>query len=75
MNRILTGVRPAKMSELILIADATGCTVAELTGTGVASRVQCAARTSNSAGVSAMRPRLLHFMELDACLDDQAIDV
>lgn len=73
LNRILMGERAAKMTEIILIADATGCTVAQLTGDGVAGRVRCAARATNGSSMKAMRQRLLHFMELDAFLDDHAI--
>lgn len=73
LNRVLTGERSAKMTEIILIADATGCTIAQLTGSAVAQRVQCAARATNGSSMEAMRQRLLHFMELDAYLDDQAI--
>lgn len=73
LNRILKGERVAKMSEIILIADATGCTVAQLTGRGVADQVRCAARSTNGSSMVAMRQRLLHFMELDAFLDDHAI--
>lgn len=73
LNRILNGSRVAKMPEILLIADATGCTVAQLTGSAVADRVRCAARSTNGANMDAMRQRLLHFMEMDAYLDDQAI--
>ena len=73
LNRILSGERAAKMPEIVLIADALGCTVAQLTGSSVADRVTCAARSTNGADVSEMRQRLLHFMELDAYLDDHAI--
>lgn len=73
LNRILTGGRPAKMTEIILIADATGCTVAQLTGSAVAGRVQCAARATNGSSMGSMRQRLLHFMELDAYLADHGI--
>lgn len=75
LSRILNGERTAKMTEIILIADATGCTVAQLAGSAVSERVLCAARSTNGAGMDAMRQRLLHFMELDAYLDDQAIPV
>lgn len=73
LSRILTGDRTAKMPEIILIADATGCTVAQLTGHALADRVQCAARVTEGASVDSMRQRLLHFMELDAYLDEHAI--
>lgn len=72
-NRILRGERAAKMTEVILIADATGCTVAQLTGRGVADRARCAAPATYESSMTSMRQRLLHFMELDAFLDDQAI--
>lgn len=75
LNRILGGDRVAKMPEIILIADAVGCTVAQLTGSPVAGRVYCAARSTNGANMDSMRQRLLHFMELDAYLDDYAIPV
>ncbi|SCX31478.1 hypothetical protein [Mycolicibacterium fluoranthenivorans] len=61
------------MTEIIQIADALGCTVAQLTGTAVADRVQCAVRSTNGSAMDKMRRRLLHFAELDAYLDDQAI--
>lgn len=73
LSRILSGDRTAKMPEIILIADAVGCTVAQLTGTDVARRVECAARSANGASMDSMRQRLIHFLELDAYLDDQGI--
>lgn len=73
LHRILSGQRPAKMPEIVLLADAVGCSVAQLTGSGVADRVQCAARSTNGQEMDAMRQRLLHFMELDAYLDDHGI--
>lgn len=73
LSRILSGKRTAKMTEIILIADATGCTVAQLTGTATADRVQYAARATNGSHLDKMHQRLLHFIELDAYLADQAI--
>ena len=73
LSRILNGTRPAKMPEIIQIAAATGCTVAQLTGSTVADRVQCAARATNGSDMAALKQRLLHFMELDSYLEDQAI--
>lgn len=73
LSRILSGKRTAKMTELIKIADAVGCTIAQLTGTAVADRVQYAARATQGSTMNKMRQRLLHFVELDAYLDDQAI--
>src|SRR5256885_15794385 len=74
LSRIISGDRVAKMPEVALIAQATGHTVAQLTGTGtVADRVQCAARATNDSGMERMREALLHFLELDDYLHDQAI--
>lgn len=42
LRRILSGRRTVKMTEIIQIADALGCTAAQLTGTAIADRVQCA---------------------------------
>ncbi|MPV51357.1 helix-turn-helix domain-containing protein [Pseudactinotalea sp. HY160] len=75
LSRILSGKRTAKMTEIILIAEATGCTVGQLTGTLIADRVEYAARATNDSEMEKMRRRLLHFIELDAYLDDQAIGV
>jgi transcriptional regulator with XRE-family HTH domain len=74
LSRIIAGDRAAKMPEIVLIAQATGHTVGQLTGTGtVAGRVQCAARGTNASDMDDMREALLHFLELDEYLDDQAI--
>jgi transcriptional regulator with XRE-family HTH domain len=74
LSRVIAGDRPAKMPEIVAIANATGYTVAQLTGTStVAERMQCAARATNDCGMNRMREALLYFLELDAYLDDQAI--
>lgn len=74
LSRIISGDRVAKMPEVVAIAWATGHTVAQLTGAGtVADRAQCAARATNDSGMESMRQALLHFLELDDYLDDQAI--
>lgn len=74
LSRIISGERAAKMPEIIAIAWATGATIAELTGAStVADRAQFVARATNDAGMEQMRAALLHFLELDAYLDDQAI--
>ena len=74
LSRIISGDRAAKMPEVVAIARATGHTVAQLTGTStVAGRVQCAARATNDCEMNDMREALLHFLELDDYLDDQAI--
>lgn len=74
LSRIISEDRVVKLPELVLIAAATGHTVAELTDDSpVAERVQAAARATGAADMGTMRAELLHFMELDAYLDDQAI--
>ena len=74
LSRIISGDRVAKVPELVTIAWATGHTVAQLAGAGtVADRVRCAARATNDANMDRMRNALLHFLELDDYLDDQAI--
>lgn len=74
LSRIISGDRVAKLPEVVMIAWATGHTVAQLTGTGtVADRAQCAARATNDSSMEQMRQALLHFLELDDYLDDHAI--
>ncbi|GID93309.1 helix-turn-helix domain-containing protein [Amorphoplanes digitatis] len=74
LSRIISGDRGAKLPEIVAISWATGYTVAQLTGAGtVADRVQCAARATNGSGMAQMRDALLHFLELDDYLDEQAI--
>ena len=74
LSRIISGGRAAKMPELVAIAWVTGVTVAELTGSPtIADRVQCAARATNGADMETMCRTLLHYLELDAYLDDQTI--
>ncbi len=74
LSRIISGDRVAKLPELVLIAWATGHTVAQLTGIEtVADRVQCSARATSDCGMDVMREKLLHFLELNDYLDDQAI--
>jgi transcriptional regulator with XRE-family HTH domain len=74
LSRIISGDRPAKMPELVVIAAATGRTIAELTGQSqIAKRVKCAARATSGSSMEAMRQELVHYLELDAYLDDQGI--
>ena len=59
---------------IVAIAWATGHTVAQLTGTGTAAdRAQCAARATNDSDMNDMREALLHFLDLNDYLEDQAI--
>jgi transcriptional regulator with XRE-family HTH domain len=74
LSRIISGDRTAKLPEVVAIAWATGHTIAELTEHGSATkRAQCAARATNASSMDGMREALLHFLELDDYLDDQAI--
>ena len=74
LSRIISGDRQAKVPEVVAIAWATGQTVAQLTGSRtVAERAQCAARATNDSDMESIRQSLLHFLELNDYLDDQAI--
>ena len=74
LSRIISGDRAAKMPEIVAIAWATGHTVAQLTGAAtVAGRVECAARATNGCGMEGLRATLLHYLELDDYLDEQAV--
>ena len=74
LSRIISGDRAAKMSELLAIAWATGHTLAQLTGAEtVADRAQYAARATNNCDMEGIREALLHFLDLNEYLDDQAI--
>lgn len=74
LSRIISGDRVAKMPEIVLIAQATGHTIRQLTGTGaVAGRAQCVARATNGSSMEGMRTALLNFLELNDYLDDQAV--
>ena len=74
LSRIISGDRAAKVPELVIIAVATGHTLAELTAEGgVAHRAQSAARATSGADMEVMRRDLLHYLELSAYLDDQGI--
>ena len=75
-SRIMSGKRRPKANELVAIAGATGCTLAQLSGSStVADRAQYAARSTNGAEMDRMRRQLLHFLELDAYLEDQGIGI
>jgi transcriptional regulator with XRE-family HTH domain len=74
LSRIISGERPAKMPEVVAIAWATGHTVAELTyARALTQRTQFAARATNDSEMDRMREALLHFVELNDYLDDQAV--
>ncbi len=74
VSRIVNGQRAAKLPELVLIAQATGHTLSQLTGsTAVADRLQYAARSTNGSEMATMREALQRFAELNDYLDDQAV--
>lgn len=73
LSRIIDGSRAAKMPEIVQIAQATGTSVTQLTGQGVASRAQGAARAVNRAPMADMRHKLIFLLELDAYLTEQGI--
>lgn len=73
ISRIVAGQRVAKVPELIAIAVATGTPPQRLLeSSAVADRAEIAAR-STGTGTEDMRNRLLHFLELDAYLEDQGV--
>lgn len=73
LSRILNGQRTPKMTELLQIAEATGFTIAQLTGDDASAHVRMAARATGDTRMEAMKERLLYFVEIDSYLDDQAI--
>jgi HTH-type transcriptional regulator, cell division transcriptional repressor len=73
LSRIEAQVRTPKMDEVVALAWALGCTTGDLTGSAVADRLECAARTTDGADMHAMRSELAFYLTLDAYLEDQAI--
>ena len=73
LSRIEAQVRTPKMDEVVALAWALGCTTGDLTGSAVADRLECAARTTEGADMHAMRNELAFYLTLDAYLEDQAI--
>jgi transcriptional regulator with XRE-family HTH domain len=74
LSRIEQGVRPAKMNEIIALAQVLGCTVSELTGiSSVQERLECVARATDHSSMKTMYRELSHYLELDAYLEDQGI--
>lgn len=74
LSRIIAGDRVAKLPELIAVAEATGWSLGALTGASdLAERAQCAARVTNGVTGDQLRTAMVHFLELDAYLEDQAI--
>jgi len=76
LSRLIAGTQPAKASELLAIAVATGCSLAELTGIStMIDRVECGVRPDSDANFEEMREQLLQFFELNSYLDEQGISV
>jgi transcriptional regulator with XRE-family HTH domain len=76
LSRIEHDEREAKVNELAILAWALGCTISELTGRSpVRDRAVCAARSGDGTDMESMQLELLHYLELDAYLDEQGIAV
>lgn len=74
LHRVEQGDRKPKMPELIALADSLGCTVSELSQhSPVRDRVVCFARSENGSEMCGLRSELVHFLELDAYLEEQGI--
>lgn len=73
LSRIVAGDRVAKAGELVEIARVTGISLSQLTGSGAASRVFCAARATDGSQMTQMRDKLIQFADLNTYLDAQAI--
>jgi transcriptional regulator with XRE-family HTH domain len=74
LSRIESGTREPKMNEVLAIAWATGSSVAEITDQStVRDRVRCVARATGDASMDAMHRELLHFLEVDAYLDEMGV--
>ncbi len=76
LSRIIAGTQPAKANELLALAMALGCNLAELAGIATtAGHLQCGARPDSGANFEVMREQLLQFFELNSYLDEQSISL
>jgi transcriptional regulator with XRE-family HTH domain len=74
LHRIEQGDRTPKMPELITLARALGCSLSEISEhSPVRDRVVCSARAENDSDMSGLRGELVHFLELDAYLEEQGV--
>ncbi|CAM2792518.1 helix-turn-helix domain-containing protein [Actinomyces slackii] len=74
LSRIVTGSRTATVPELLALSQALSVPLTMLSGVSpLAERCQVAARREGDAAMDSMRGTLLHFHELDAYLDGQAV--
>jgi transcriptional regulator with XRE-family HTH domain len=76
-SRIEAGERPLKGDELITLADLFGVRAAAITGVAqLQERARYAARTDGSQPqMAVMREKLHAYLELDAYLTDQGVDL
>lgn len=74
LHRIEQGMRKPKMPEMVALAHALGCTLTEISEySPVRDRVVCFARAENSSEMAGLHRELVHFLELDAYLEEQGI--
>ncbi|EWT03840.1 transcriptional regulator [Intrasporangium chromatireducens Q5-1] len=74
LSRIESGAREPKTNEVLAIAWATGSSVTEITGrSDVRARVRCVARATGDATMQAMHRELMHYLEVDAFLDEMGL--
>lgn len=72
LHRIEQGTRPPKMPEMIALSRALGCPLSEISEhSPVRDRVVCFARAENPP--APLHGELVHFLELDAYLDEQGV--
>lgn len=74
LSRVENGAREPKLNEVLAVAWATGSSVTEITGrSDVRARVRCVARATGDATMEAMHAELIHFLEVDAFLDEMGV--
>jgi transcriptional regulator with XRE-family HTH domain len=75
LSRMEAGTRTPKMGDLLVLARAIGCSVAELSDhSPIRDRVVCFARAENGSDMSRLRNELVHTLEPDAFLDEYGIE-
>lgn len=74
LHRIEQGARAPKMPEMIALAQALGVPLSEISEhSPVRDRVICMARAENGSEMTSLRRELVHFLELDAYLEEQGV--
>ncbi|MCA0435698.1 MAG: helix-turn-helix domain-containing protein [Actinobacteria bacterium] len=71
LSRIETGARDASAAEVVLIADAIGATVPEITGTSFVADESVRAARAVGEDTEAMYAALVRFLEVSDFLDRQ----